>query len=140
MKPNRFNYPTFGFGSGLSRLIHDAFEGLEDLGNAFTKPHADSLRPRIDLYEDEHSYHATLELPGVNKGDANVEFADSELDVSAKVSKETLTGRKNFDLKRSITLPDLVGDGDIVAKLVDGILTVSLPKAEAAKPRSITVE
>ena len=141
MKVNRFNYPNgFGFSSGLSRLIQDAFEGLEDLSEVFTQPSSTTNALHADLFEDEGHYHVTLELPDVSKSDLKIEFLEGALQISATVSKETTDGRKNFPLKRSIPLPDKVGDGDINAKLEDGILTVSLPKAEATKPRSINVE
>ena len=141
MKANRFNYPNgFGLSSGLSRLIQDAFEGLEDLGEIFTQPNTATNALQADLFEAEGHYHVSLELPGVSKSDVNVELLEGVLQISATVTKETSDGRKNFPLKRSIPLPDKVGVGDISAKLEDGILTVSLPKAEVIKPRSINVE
>ena len=140
MKSNRFNYPNFGFSSGLGRLIQDAFEGLEDLGGVFANQEGVQACPRADLYEDEHNYHVTLELPGVAKSDVKVEFIDGALKVAATISKETADGRKNFPISRSITLPDQIGDGEIHAKLENGILTITLPKAEAAKPRSIEIQ
>ena len=48
MKSNRFNYPSnFGFGPGLSRLIQDAFEGLEDLGGIFANPIPIALKSKL---------------------------------------------------------------------------------------------
>ncbi|MFT4546374.1 MAG: HSP20 family protein [Verrucomicrobiales bacterium] len=143
MKSNRFNYPNqFGLGSGLSRLIQDAFDGLEDLGGAFANPSAGSTKntPHADLFEDEHHYHVRLELPGVSKSDIKLELVEGTLVVSATISKETSEGRKNFPLNRSVPLPDKIGEADVSAKLEDGVLTVSLPKAEEVKPREITVE
>lgn len=140
MISNRPNYPNFGFPSGLSRLIQDAFEGLDDLGILPKAATTDGLSPKADLYENDDHYLVTFELAGVQKPDIKVEFVEGVLTVSATVSRETADGRKNFPLNRSITLPDLVGDGDLSAKLENGILAVSLPKAEAVKPRSITIE
>ena len=140
MKSNRFNYPPFGFGSGLGRLIQDAFEGLEDLGGILSAPGYGSQLPRADLYEDEEHFIVMLELPGVKKSDVRVELIEGILEIGASLSQETADGRKNIPLKRSIPLPDQVGNGKISAKLADGLLTVTLPKLESAKPRSIEVE
>ena len=140
MKSNRPNYPNFGFGTGLSRLLQDAFEGVDDLG-IFPKPSGtNELSLKADLYENENHYLVSAELPGVSKQDVSVEFAEGVLTIRATISRETTDGRKNFPLKRSISLPDLVGDGELTAKLENGILAITLPKAEAAKPRSITIE
>ena len=117
MKSNRFNYQNFGFGSGLSRLIQDAFEGLDDFGAFARKPNYSQLQPPADLYEDDHHYFVTLELPGVQKPDVKVEFIDGQVEISATISRETPDGRKNFPLKRTVSLPDLVGDGELSAKL-----------------------
>ena len=136
MKSNRFNQPNFNFG----RLIQDAFEGLDDLGGLFAQPSRSGQEPRVDLYEDEDHFFVRSELPGVSKSDVNVALVEGVLTISGSVSRETSDGRKTLPLKRSITLPDQVGNGEVRAKLEDGILTVTLPKAEAAKPRSIEIE
>lgn len=140
MKSNRFNYPPFGFGSGLGRLIQDAFEGLDDLGGILNSTSLSHPAPRTDLYEDEEHFFVTVELPGVKKSDIRVELVEGLLEIGASLSQETSDGRKNIPLKRSIPLPDQVGSGEISAKLEDGLLTVTLPKLESVKPRSITVE
>ena len=140
MKSNRFNYQDFGFGSGLSRFIQEAFDGLDDLGLFTRNARRDLLHPAVDLYEDDEHFLVTLELPGVQKSDVRVELVDGRLEIGATISHETADGRKNFPLKRSIPLPDLVGEQAVSAKLEDGILSVTLPKAEEVKPRSITIE
>jgi len=140
MKSNRFTYPSFGFGSGFGRLIQDAFEGLDDLGGVFRRPAGGGPVPSADLFEDDRHFYVVTELPGVAKSDLRVELAEGVLNISATVSRETADGRKNLPLKRAVALPDQVGDGEIRAKLADGILTVTLPKAAAARPRSIEIE
>ncbi|MGI9244493.1 MAG: Hsp20/alpha crystallin family protein [Verrucomicrobiales bacterium] len=140
MKSNRFNQPPFGFGSGLGRLIQDAFDGLEDLGGILSSPGLAGQAPKADLYEDADHFYVTLELPGVKKTDVKVELNDGLLKVGASLSRETEEGRKNIPLKRSIRLPDEVGTGEVKAKLEDGLLTITLPKLESAKPRSITID
>ena len=106
----------------------------------FNQPARVGQEPRIDLYEDDDHFFVRSELPGVSKSDVNVALVEGVLTISGSVSRETTDGRKNMPLKRSITLPDQVGDGEVRAKLEDGILTVTLPKAEITKPRSIEIE
>ena len=140
MKSNRLHYPNFGFPSGFGRLIRDAFEGFEDVGDFFSKPPSFQQRPNADLFEDDQSYVAVVELPGVARDDLKVEFLDGSLEVGATISRETKDGRKNTPIKRRIAIPDAVASDGLTAKLLDGVLTVVLPKAEAAKPRVIEVE
>ena len=139
---NRLNYPNLGLPNSFGRLIRDAFEGLDDLGEYFTKPAVSHSRqhPKIDLFEDEQSYFVLVELPGVAKSDIAVELLEGKLEIGATISRETKHGRKNIPLKRTVELPDSVSDEGIKAKLEDGVLTVTLPKAEEVKPRSIEIE
>jgi len=143
MKSNRLNNPNFGLPTSFSRLLRDAFEGLDDLGDLFSKQTAPTTcrqKPRADLFKDDSGYFAVFELPGVTKEELSVELLDGQLEISATVSREPKDGRKNIPIKRQLALPDNVGVDGIKAKLEDGILTVALPKAEAAKPRSIEIE
>jgi HSP20 family protein len=91
----------------------------------------------VDVYEDEVNYYARFEVPGVKKEDTKVELEDRRLAVS--VSRKTVTSESesSVELSRSLTVPDGINVEAISAKLEDGLLTVTLPKAETRKPRVI---
>jgi len=116
--------------------------------DAIQKRDAVAVSPVIDVIErpDEVVVHA--EMPGVAKEAADVTFTDGVLTlkgaISASVSEET--GRRICDernrrsYERSLRIPVKVDAGRISAALKDGLLTVTLRKAEELKPRKIQVE
>lgn len=114
-----------------------AFEQLFDLASfpAFNSQTSATLA--VDVYEDEGNYYARFEVPGVKKEDTKIELEDRRLAVS--VSRKTVTSESesSFELSRTLTVPDGINVEAISAKLEDGLLTVTLPKAETRKPRVI---
>ncbi len=114
-----------------------AFEQLFDLASfpAFNSQTSATLA--VDVYEDEGNYYARFEVPGVKKEDTKVELEARRLAVS--VSRKTVTSESesSFELSRTLTVPDGIHVEAISAKLEDGLLTVTLPKAETRKPRVI---
>jgi HSP20 family protein len=116
----------------------DALFGLPGFPGFKSKsPAQASAGLAVDVYEDESSYYARLEVPGVKKEDAKIEIEDRRL--SVKVSRKTATaeGEVSIEMARTLTVPEGIEVENISAKLEDGLLTVTLPKAEARKPRLI---
>ncbi|MCF3648927.1 Hsp20/alpha crystallin family protein [Synoicihabitans lomoniglobus] len=135
---NRFA-PASVFGrnpwSGLETEIDRLFQSaLSDFGGA---PAAD--RFPVDLYEDDHSAFVRAELPGFKRDAISVEVVDGYLTIAA--TRETKQGEKTSTAKfnRSVALPDEVKADGVTAAYENGVLTVTLPKKEEAKPRKITV-
>jgi HSP20 family protein len=112
-------------------------EQLFDLASFPTFNSQTSATLAVDVYEDEANYYARFEVPGVKKEDTKVELEDRRLAVS--VSRKTVTSESesSVELSRSLTVPDGINVEAISAKLEDGLLTVTLPKAETRKPRVI---
>jgi HSP20 family protein len=98
----------------------------------------------LDLYRDKNSFVVRAELPGFRKEDLSVEVADGILTVTghqkAGDGKESETARQERRVSRSISLPEQVQVDQIQAQYENGILTVTLPKQEEAKPRQITID
>lgn len=90
-----------------------------------------------DIHEDNDNYYARFELPGVKKSDVHVELSDRMLSVSAQSHRKSGDEESSFTLNRSIAVPESVKSDGITAKLEDGILTVTLPKSEERKPKTI---
>ena len=88
------------------------------------------------------------ELPGMKKEDIDVSLHDGALSISGeRKGEEKFQGAETFRserfvgrFQRSITLPSEVKGDQVKAQYKDGILTVTLPKSEAAKPKQIEVK
>lgn len=112
-----------------------AFGNLFDLGFSSAAP----ARLATDVYEDADSYYARFEVPGVKKEDVKVELHDRLLTVSVEKREKSDDGEQSYSMSRSVSVPDSVAPDRIAAKLEDGLLTVTLPKQEQRKPRTIQV-
>ena len=102
--------------------------------------------PPLDLYQNDDNVVAIVELPGMRKEDIDLSLHDGMLTIagerqtSAKEGENAeRTERFCGKFRRSITLPTRVDAGKVRASYKDGILTVTLPKAEEAKPKKVEV-
>ena len=89
---------------------------------------------------------AVVELPGMRREDFEISLHDGTLTISGERKRETSNGERAErteryigKFRRSITLPTRVDANKVSAVYRDGILTVTLPKAEEAKPKQIPV-
>ena len=94
----------------------------------------------MDIYEDKDNTYVRAELPGFKREDIQVELVDGYLTLTA-TRKSAAEGREDAaTLTRSVTVPDdTVATDRIAAAYADGVLTVTLPHREEAKPKKITV-
>lgn len=102
--------------------------------------------PTADIYEDRDSLKVILEMPGVDKGhiDVRVEegvlFVEGRLDLTKYRGLQPLYTEYNIgNYGRSFRLSNTIDQDKIGAELKDGVLSLTLPKAEKAKPRTIQV-
>ena len=103
--------------------------------------------PALDLYQNNDNVVAVVELPGMRKEDIEISLHDGTLtiggerksDSGANGENATRTERFTGKFRRTITLPTRVDANKVNATYKDGILTVTLPKAEEAKPKQIQV-
>jgi HSP20 family protein len=104
--------------------------------------------PAVDIYETKDSIMLNVELPGVTKEDMSLEVKDNTLTIKGEKKLEKDVKEENFhrmertygSFVRSFTLPNTVHQERVKAKFRDGILEITLPKAEEAKPKQIKVE
>lgn len=143
MKLIRYEYPQSPAVSAFNRLFDLGAPSIERFGSLFDdffSAQAGHAQPAVDLYEDDHHYFARLELPGVKKDSIDLELENSVLTVSREESKKAKSGEANYSFSRSIAVPDGVDLSKVEARFEDGVLTVTLPKEEARKPRQISVK
>jgi HSP20 family protein len=102
--------------------------------------------PTADIYEDRDSLKVILEMPGVDKGhiDVRVEegvlFVEGRLDLTKYRGLQPLYTEYNIgNYARSFRLSNTIDQDKIGAELKDGVLSLTLPKVEKAKPRTIQV-
>ena len=109
--------------------------------------HGTGWHPRVDVAESDHEFTVTAELPGLNKEDIKVTLEDNVLTIEGERKREDERKDKQFfrrerfygAFKRAFKLGTEVQADNIAANYKDGILTLTLPKFEAAKPRQIEV-
>jgi len=103
--------------------------------------------PALDVHDDKDTFTVTLEAPGLKKSDFEISWHDGVLSIAGERKEQTESKEKNYfrrerffgRFSRSVSLPAEVQADRIAASYQDGILTVTLPKAEEAKPKQIEV-
>ena len=136
-------WPTLGRLTDLRDEIDRFFESPLTRTSEFL-----GWTPAFDVYEDKDNYVVKAELPGMKKEDINVSIHGGELMISGERKSETKNegtevyrAERYFGkFQRSVSLPTTVSPKDIKAEYRDGVLTVTLPKSEEAKPRQIEVK
>jgi HSP20 family protein len=91
----------------------------------------------VDLYEDKENTYVRAELPGVTRDAISVEIVDNTLSIQATRKASQGEGTETFS--RLVNIPDEVQTEKVSASCENGILTVTLPRKEEAKPRKIDV-
>ena len=143
--PETFSWPTLGRLSNLREELDNLFE-LPFLSNFGTQQLFSGWTPALDLYQDNDNVVAIVELPGMRKEDIEISLHDGVLTIGGERKHETAEGEKAErseryvgKFRRSVTLPARVDANKVSATYKDGILTVTMPKAEDAKPRQIQI-
>ena len=101
--------------------------------------------PLADVSETDDSYLVHVELPGVRKDQVDVQLQDRELVISGEIKEEQENGKRRRSSRRTgrfeyrAMLPGDIKPDQVSAQLADGVLTVTVPKSEAAKPRTIEI-
>ena len=97
----------------------------------------------IDLYKDNDAFVVRAELPGFRKEDLAIDLADGVLTITGTQKTETKPGTEPAQerrVTRAVALPENIDVAKIAAAYENGVLTVTLPKREEAKPRKVAIE
>ena len=147
----RFGLPTTwrerGFDDldSLRRQMDRLFEGLS--GWPFREPTA-GVFPLTNVTEDKDNYYVRAELPGMAADEIDISVTGDALSISGerkipaaeKGAKYHRREREAGKFSRMISLPGELDTEKAEARCTDGVLTIVIPKAEAAKPRQISVK
>jgi HSP20 family protein len=145
-RPSMPAWPTFGRLTDLRDEIDRLFESpLTEL--ARTSQLFSGWTPPIDVYEDKDNLYLKMELPGMKKEDIELSLHDGSLSISGE--RKTENKYEGADMHRSerffgrfqrtVSLPTPVATDKVKAQYKEGILSVTLPKTEEAKPKQIEV-
>jgi HSP20 family protein len=125
------------------RVFEDAFSRL------LSEPQTNRpWSPAVDIYETENELVLKADLPDVDPKDVDVRVENLTLTISGERKFEKSDNEKGFhriersygNFTRSFAVPNTFDTENIAATFKNGVLTVKLPKKEAAKPRSIKIE
>jgi HSP20 family protein len=130
--------------------LREAMDRLFD--DAFTRPL--SLRdggwstPAVDMYQTDNDVVIKAALPGFNADDVQINVTGNLLSIRGELKHEEEQNEKSWHIReqrwgsfeRSVSLPTAVVPDKAQADFANGILTITLPKAEEVKPKTITVK
>ena len=139
-------WPSFDRWASLRDEMNRLFD-LPTMGNPARQAQLFSnWTPALDLYQTVDNVVAVVELPGMRKEDINISLHDGMLTIAGERQSSSGEGesaerteRFSGKFRRSISLPTRVDASKVSATYKDGILTVTLPKAEEAKPKKVDV-
>ena len=147
----RLNYPHYNLRStveGLERMRRDMARVFNQVTGRPSRAATAGVFPPVNVTENKDNYFVRAELPGLKAEELNISVTGKNLAVSGerKIPSEGdnvryhRREREAGSFSRVIALPRDVETDHVEAGLTDGILTVTIPKAEVAKPKQITVK
>jgi HSP20 family protein len=133
-------HPLQQFRNEMDRLLTGFLGALPE------PPWAGRGQPAMNVWEERDALRAELEVPGVKNADIELSVVGNELSLRVERPDEAARGQTHHRRERPtgafarvVRLPVEVDAERVEAQLRDGVLTITLPKAESAKPRKIEV-
>ena len=141
IKYNPFSTELEDFPTGL-RLFQDSLSRL------FSEPASRPWSPAVDIYETENELVLKADIPEVDPKNVGIQVENGTLTLKGERKFEEEKNGKGFhriersygSFVRAFSLPDTVDAEKVKADYKSGVLTVTIPKKEVAKPRTINVE
>jgi HSP20 family protein len=132
----------------LERMRRDMDRLSEGLTRGIFREPTAGVFPLMNVTEDKDDYYVRAELPGLKADDLDISVTGDTLSISGerRIPAEDEKAqyhrreREAGKFSRIVSLPAQVDTGKVEARCTDGVLTVVLPKAEAAKPKQIAVK
>jgi HSP20 family protein len=127
----------------FNRLFNDTFANV--FGNEQLNPKA--WTPAVDIFETDHNLVMKAELPGIDPKDVEIRVEDGTLYLKGERKYEQEVKEDNYHrversygaFARTFTLPRTINTEDIKADYKDGVLTLTMPKREEAKPKTVKI-
>lgn len=141
--------------SDIDRSIDNLRKDMEKAFSSFPSIQIPSM-PKMahtscDLIDEGKQFRVKMDVPGVKKDEIKLQVTDNSLEVSAEHKEESEDKKKNYLRKersqvsyfRTLPLSEKVVSGKVKAKLTDGVLDITLPKAKptvVSKKKSIQIQ
>ena len=143
----RFNYSPYGDLFNLQRTVNRWFDSAFNRNWSDDAENTMSFVPPVDVRETAEAIEFKAELPGFEKDQIDIRVDAGTLIISGERKFENNADTDDYHrieraygrFQRVFTLPSTVETDKITANLKNGVLSVSLPKSEKAKPRQIPV-
>ena len=124
---------------------------VNDLFGSFlsgTEPFFSRVYPALNISEKDNNFYVRAELPGVNVDSLDISVVEGRLQIRGERKIEVEEQKTSYHrrereagfFRRTIALPARVDPGKVSASMKNGVLTITLPKSEEAKPKKITVK
>ena len=131
---------TSGLESQVNRIFHELFDRSQE-------SNLTSWAPAVDIFENEHELVVKADLPDVKAEDLDIRVENNILTIRGERKFEKKVDEKNYlrversygSFARSFSLANTVNSEAIKADYKDGVLTLTIPKREEAKPKQIKV-
>lgn len=133
-------YRTSGLESQVGRILNDFFGRSQE-------SNLTSWAPAVDIFENEHELVVKADLPDVKPEELDIRVENNILTIRGERKFEKKVDEKNYlrlersygSFARSFSLANTVNSEAIKADYKDGVLTLTIPKREEAKPKQIKV-
>jgi len=130
--------------SEMERLQRD----MNNLFSNYGRSNGATTYPLTNVYDNRENMVVTAELPGMTKDGVSITYSDGVLTISGKqeplenIKKMTVVRQERAvgNFEKTLRIPTKIDQGKITASFTNGILTVTLPKSEEAKPKTIAIE
>jgi HSP20 family protein len=131
----------------MNRLFDESYRSTQRGGTDDEWALGGSWAPAVDIYEQGTDIVLKAELPGVDPKDVDIRLENNVLSLRGQRKLESEVKRENYHrversygtFSRSFTLPTVVDQASIKAEFKDGLLRLTLPKREEAKPKQIQI-
>lgn len=120
----------------------------DSLSRLFSEPASRPWSPAVDIFETENELVLKADMPDVDPKNVAIQMENHTLTLKGERKFESENNGKGYHriersygkFVRAFTLPDTVEGDKVKADYKNGVLTITLPKKEVAKPRTINVE
>ena len=124
-------------------LFDEVFKGFD----AVESPKSRFYSPSVEVKEDEKGYHISVEVPGIEKGDVDISLKNNVLTIKGDKKQETTkekdgyswTERAYGSFHRSLRVPEGTQEDQVDAHLENGVLAITVPKADEPERKQITI-
>ena len=134
----------------LERTVNGLFNRPFGLRPIWDDRNAEALawQPAVNVYEDKDHLAIEVQLPGIDLNDIELSVNEQTLHLRGERKAETEKPKEGYQFReahygafsRSFSLPNTVNSDEVKATYDKGVLTITIPKQEKAKPRTIQIE